>query len=91
MLFLYHFGRAQYGTNHKAEVNGISGEWSYCNDKNVAVHSNSLKPYYYVNYGNNNIAVISVAKGMIYFGTERSAAENEKKIQLWHEYRKSRE
>ena len=80
-----------YDNSHRAEVNGTSGAWSYCNDMNAYVKGNVIKPYYYVNYGNGDIAVISIAKGMIYFGTEESAVANQRNVRLWHEYRKSKE
>lgn len=90
-VYSYEGGRIELLDNGKASVNGVSGLWSYCDDKNVAVSLNNIKPYYYVNYGNNQIAVISVKNWMLFFGTENEASEYASRPSKWKEYRKTRE
>ncbi|MBR4479309.1 MAG: hypothetical protein IKO88_04825 [Bacteroidales bacterium] len=74
---------------HIATVNGVSGNWSYIPDEGK--RNRPPQPYYYIYYGNNQTAIVSEGKGMIYFGTEDEAVRDERKISKWHEYRKYRE
>ena len=90
-VFTYDGGSIVLYDNGSASVNGVGGLWSYCDDMNISPSMNNIKPYYYVNYGNNNIAVISVKIGLIYFGPEREASDNRNWTSRWHEYRKHRE
>lgn len=90
-VFTYDGGSIVLYDNNSASVNGIGGLWSYCDDTDILPSMNNITPYYYVNYGNNNIAVISVKIGMIYFGPEREASDNRSRSSMWHEYRKHRE
>lgn len=90
-VFSYDGGTIVLYDNKSASVNGVGGLWSYSDDTDILPSLNNITPYYYVNYGNNNIAVISVKIGMIYFGPEREASDNRYRASMWHEYRKHRE
>lgn len=72
-----------------ASVNGVSGDWSYVEDKGRL--NWPPQPYYFVYYGGSKTLIISEKRGAIYFGTEDEAVRDLNVNSKWHEYRRQRE